>query len=75
MFYNLPHAGLNYLHINITVMCKPIFTNYIGCSFLIVMLHTGRSILASSVIEKNDKLLFLCTVSLIGDLGVIAQDI
>lgn len=39
------------------------------------MLHKGRCILVSFVIEKNDKLLFLWAVSLIEDLGVIAQDI
>lgn len=65
----------NYLHINISVMCKPLFTNYIDCGFLTVMLHTGHCILVSFVIEKNDKLLFLWAVSLLGDLGVIAQDI
>lgn len=56
-------------------MCKPLFTNSIDCSFPIAMLHMGCRILVSFVIEKNDKLLFLCAVYLIGDLGVIAQDI
>lgn len=52
----------NYLYIKIPVMCKPLFTNYIDCSFLTVMLHIGHCILVSFVIEKMTSYYF-CELS------------